>query len=127
MRYYIPGTSRFKETPRGSILVYVALMVLSAAASAFGCLLLAGSYAFSRVSSIAWTLVGLFFGWVGLVLMLAVQEWPARVSCPNCRRLRVVTRDTCEHCGALHALPEPDGAEILESAATVTQVALIAR
>ena len=59
-------------------------------------------------------LLGLVFGWVGLVLMLVLQEWPARVSCPECRKLRVVTRVVCEHCGALHAPPAADGTEIFE-------------
>jgi hypothetical protein len=106
---------------------YIALIVLSAAASAMGCWLLARRYAFPRGRSIMWTLVGFFFGWVGWLLMLVVQEWPARVSCPNCRRLRVVTRDTCEHCGGLHAAPAPDGTEIFESASALRHVTLTAR
>jgi hypothetical protein len=102
------------------------LILLSATASALGCFLLARRHAFSRARRIGWALVGFCFGWVGLLLMLALQEWPARIACPKCRKLRVVTRDTCEHCGAAHALPEPDGTEIFESAATVPHVALTA-
>ena len=78
-------------TPSGLIPGYVALILLSAAASAFGCFVLARRYAFSRGRCIGWALVGFFFGWVGLVLMLVLQEWPARVACPKCRKLRVVT------------------------------------
>jgi hypothetical protein len=125
-RYYIPGTSRFEETPSGLVPCYVALIVLSAAASALGCFLLARRYAFSRARGIGWALVGFFFGWVGLVLMLVLQELPARSACPKCRKLRVVTRDTCEHCGALHAAPAPDGTEIFESAVPEPHVALTA-
>jgi hypothetical protein len=123
-RYYIPGTSRFEETPGGLVPGYIALIVLSAAASALGCFLLARRYAFPRGSSFAWAFVGFVFGWVGLVLMLVIQEWPARIACPNCRKLRVVTRDTCEHCGAPHAAPAADGTEIFESATAVRHVAL---
>ena len=47
-RYYIPGTSAFEVTPSGLIPGYIALIVLSAAASAIGCWLLARRYAFSR-------------------------------------------------------------------------------
>ena len=47
-RYYIPDTSRFAETPSGLVPGYIALIVLSAAASAIGCCLLARRYAFSR-------------------------------------------------------------------------------
>ena len=94
-------------TPGGLIPGYVALILLSAAASALGCFLLARRYAFSRARCIGWAVVGFVFGWVGLVLMLVLQEWPARISCPKCRKLRVVTREACEHCGALHAVPAP--------------------
>ncbi len=125
--YYIPGTSRSEEAPVGLIPGYVSLIVLSAAGSALGCFILAHRYAFSRGSSIAWALVGFFFGWVGLVLMLVLQEWPARVACPKCHKLRVVTRDTCERCGALHAAPAPDGTEIFEPTAVAPHTMLAAR
>jgi hypothetical protein len=126
-RYYIPGTSAFEVTPSGLVPGYIALIVLSAAASAIGCWLLARRYAFSRARVIGWALVGVFFGWVGWLLMLVLQQWPARVSCPNCRQLRLVTRDTCEHCGGLHAAPAPDGTEIFESASALRQITLTAR
>ncbi len=125
-RYYIPGTSRLEEVPTGLVPGYIALVVLSGAASAIGCWLLARRYAFSRGRSIMWALVGFFFGWVGWLLMLVVQQWPARVSCPDCRQLRVVTRDRCEHCGGLHAPPAPDGTEIFESASALRHVTLTA-
>ncbi len=108
---FIPGTSptvvqsAAKATPTGLIAGYIALILLSAAASALVCFLLARLSAFSRARSIGWALVGFLFGWVGLVLLLVVQEWPARIACPKCRELRVVTRDTCEHCGAF--MPRP--------------------
>ena len=127
IQYYIPGTSTLAtvlspatQPPSGLIPGYIALILLSAAASALGCFQLARRYAFSRARRIGWALVGFFFGWVGLVLMLVLQEWPARIACPKCRKLRVVTRDTCEHCGAPHAAPALDGTEIFESAATLT-------
>jgi hypothetical protein len=122
--YYIPGMSRFEVPPRGLVTSYLVLILLSAMACALGCLLLARRSAFSPGGRIAWTVVGFFFGWVGLVLMLLLQEWPARIACPKCRRLRVVTRDTCEHCGARHAAPAPDGTEVLESAAAAPRAAL---
>jgi hypothetical protein len=114
---YIPGTSSSKGTPSGLIPAYLALMLLSAAASALGCFLLAYRHAFSRVRCCGWALAGFFFGWVGLLLMFAIQEWPARIPCPKCGKLRVVSRDTCEHCGALHAAPALDGTEIFEPTA----------
>jgi hypothetical protein len=124
--FYIPGTATMATTlspatqpPVGLIPGYIGLILLSAAGGAFGCFALARRYSFSSARRIGWALIGFFFGWVGLVLMLAVQEWPARIACPRCRRLRVVTRDRCEHCGAPHATPEPDGTEIFKSAHTV--------
>jgi hypothetical protein len=130
MQYCIPGTSTLTTTyspaeraPSELIAGYLALMLLSAAAGAVGCLLLARRYAFTRGRSIGWAILGFLFGWVGLVLMLAIQEWPARIACLKCRRLRVVTRDACEHCSAPHALPEPDGTEIFASAAAVPHAA----
>jgi hypothetical protein len=116
-RYYIPGTSSSKSVPTGLIPGYLALMLLSATACALGCSVLARRHAYSRARCVGWALVGFLFGWVGLVLMLAIQEWPARLVCPKCRKLRVVTRETCEHCGALHAASAPDGTEIFELAA----------
>jgi hypothetical protein len=59
----------------------------------------------------------LLFGPCGLLLMLATEQWPARLICHACHKSRVVTRDTCERCDAAHAPPAPDGTEIFESAA----------
>jgi hypothetical protein len=59
--------------------------------------------------------------------MLTLQDRPARIACPKCRKLRVVTRDTCEHCGVLHALPEPDGTEVFERNVAKPQAALAMR
>ena len=127
MKYYIPGTAPNKVTPSGLIAGYLALMLFSASASALGCFVLARSYAYSRASCLGWALGGLCFGWVGLLLMLAVQEWPARLVCPKCRKLRVVSRDQCEHCGAAHAAPAPDGTEIFEPTIAAPLAALIGR
>ena len=124
-RFYIPGTAWYEVTPTGSIAAYIGLIMLSAAASALACFRLARRYAFPRAPSIAWVLIGCLFGWVGLAVMLAVHEWPARIPCPKCRKLRVVTLETCEHCGAAHAVPAPDGTEIFEPTATTSAAVLI--
>ena len=126
-KYDIPGTSPDEVTPGGLVPGYIALILLSAVACALGCILLARRSAFSRARSIGWAVLGFLYGWVGLVLMLVLQEWPARVACPKCRKLRVVTRDTCEHCGAAHAAPAPDGTEIFEPTITAPLAALIGR
>jgi hypothetical protein len=125
-QFFIPGVRWFAPAHPGLVYGFGALMLLSALVCAIICLVLARRHAFSRPSSAGWVLLGFAFGWVGLGLMLAVQEWPARIHCPKCRKLRVVTRDTCEHCSAPHALPKLDGTEIFESTASLSQVALTA-
>jgi hypothetical protein len=127
-QYYVAPEGGWTAVTEGGVTrVFVALMLLSAAVCALIGLLLARRYAFSRVRSIGWSLCGLLWGPIGLLLMLALQEWPARIVCPGCRKPRVVTRDTCEHCGAAHAAPEPDGTEIFEPTAATPCVALIGR
>lgn len=119
IKYCIPTTAADKRTPGGLIAGYLALILLAATASALGCLVLARRSAFSRARCIRWALCGLLFGLPGFLLMIALLEWPARIACPKCRHFRVVTRDTCEHCGAPHAPPAPDGTEIFEPTTTV--------
>jgi hypothetical protein len=109
----------------GTILAYRGLILLSALVCALTCFLLARRYSLSFAGRLVWTLCGLAFGPAGLLLMLAVQEWPARVACPGCRKPRVVTRDSCEHCGARHALPRSDGTEIIEPTVTTPPALLI--
>jgi hypothetical protein len=123
--YWLPGAGGELAMEGGRVLAFRALFLLSALACALICFILARCHAFPSARCIGWALLGFFFGWVGLLLMLALQEWPARIACPKCRKLRVVTRDTCEHCGATHAVPEPDGTEILEPTIAAPHAALV--
>jgi hypothetical protein len=122
-QYFIPGTRWEKARAGGQVLAFGTLMLLSALAGALICFLLARRYAFSRARCLGWALGGFFFGVVGLLLMLALQEWPARIACPSCRKPRVVSRERCEHCGAAHARPERDGTEVFEEPAATPQAA----
>jgi hypothetical protein len=115
-QYFIPGAGWDTAPEGGAGLAFKVLALLSAAACAFVCFLLARRYAFSHPRRIGWALGGFAFGWVGLLLMLTLQEWPARVRCPSCGRERRVDRDRCEPCGAPHALPATDGTEIFKPA-----------
>jgi hypothetical protein len=124
---FIPGAGPDMAASGDLIVAYRALILLSSLAGAQVCFLLARRYAFSRVRRLGWSLCGLLFGPAGLLLLLALQEWPARIACPRCRKLRVVTRDTCEHCGAPHATPAPDGTEIFEPTAAIAHAALAGR
>jgi hypothetical protein len=106
----------------GQVLAYGALTLLSAAVGAALCLFLARCYAFSFARSVGWALCGLLFGPVGLLLMFAIQQWPARIACHACRKPRVIDRERCEHCDARHAQPATDGTEIFEQSAEQSPV-----
>jgi hypothetical protein len=110
----------------GRVLAALVLMGLSALVCALSCFLLARRSAFAPGRRLGWALCGLLWGPAGLLLMLALQDWPARVACPGCRKPRVVTRAHCEHCGAAQAAPAADGTEIFEDSAA-PPAALIGR
>jgi len=80
------------------------------------CALLGGMqirrYRFPLAATAGWTGFIFFFGLVGLLVLFCVQEWPARETCGNCQKLRVVDRETCEHCGAPFPPAEKNGTEI---------------
>jgi hypothetical protein len=115
--HFLPGIAQGNGRQRDLLPGFVTLSLLSAAACAVACFLLARRYAFSRAGCIGWALCSFAFGWAGLVLMLVLQDWPVRVCCPSCQQPRRVDREHCEHCGALHATPVPDDTEIFEPAA----------
>ena len=68
-----------------------------------------------RRGQIAWGLGTFWLGGCGVLLLLALRAWPARIPCPNCGRLRVVDNEACEHCGAAWARPHRDGTEIFDT------------
>jgi hypothetical protein len=71
-------------------------------------------YRFPFAAQAGWAVFHVLFGVPGLLAFLSVQEWPAREACPNCKKLRVVDRAQCEHCGADFAPPEKTGTEVFE-------------
>lgn len=81
--------------------------------------LIGSRYHFSAQTKLAWAVFHFFAGFPGLLALLCVYEWPAREVCPNCKRLRIVDREQCEHCGADFAAPKKDGTEIFEAAETL--------
>jgi hypothetical protein len=113
---FIPGVGWNMRIDGSLTFGFGALMLLSAVACGLACYLLARRQLLSHGSCVGWALCGLLFGTTGLLLLLALREWPAQVPCPSCRKPRLVTRDTCAHCGAPHARPAPDGTEIFEEA-----------
>jgi hypothetical protein len=123
---FLPGVRWDLRAHPGLGFGFAAAVLLASLGCGITCFLLPRRYAFARTRRIGWALVGLLFGLTGLLLMLALVEWPAQIACPKCRKLRVVTRDSCEHCGAPHAAPAPDGTEIFEPITTSEHVALAA-
>jgi hypothetical protein len=118
---YLPGVRWDRQAHPGLTVGFAVSVLLAAVASGLACFLLPRRYAFSRARRVGWALCGVLFGPAGLMMMIALLEWPAQIACPKCRKLRVVTRDLCEHCGARHAVPAPDGTEIFEPNAAMTQ------
>jgi hypothetical protein len=118
---FLPGVRWDARRHLGLVVGFFGLMLLSSVACGLACFLLPRCYAVSRRSCIGWALTGFVFGWAGMVLMLVMNEWPARVVCARCRKLRVVTRVMCEHCGARQAMPAPDGTEVFEEEAEAPQ------
>jgi hypothetical protein len=126
-QFYLPSFGYLPRTPAELSFGFASLMFVSALVSGFVCFLLSRRYAFGRIASVSWALCGLLWGPIGLLLLLALQEWPARMACPKCHALRIVTRETCEHCGAAHAMPIPDGTEIFEQTTAIPQPAFATR
>lgn len=71
---------------------------------------------FNQRGQWAWNLGVFGLGAFGLLLLLAIKEWPARQTCPHCGQQRLVNHEHCEHCGAEFPQPAPDGTEIFEPA-----------
>jgi hypothetical protein len=126
-QFYLPSFGYVPRTPAELTFGFVTLMLISTSISGLVCFLLSRRYAFARMASVGWAVCGLLAGPIGLLLLLALQEWPARIVCPKCHRLRVVTREGCEHCGAAQAVPVPDGTEIFERTLAIPQPALAHR
>jgi hypothetical protein len=73
---------------------------------------LARRHNYSTGAVVGWTALIFVLGVAGLLAFLCVQEWAAREECPNCKKLRAVDRETCEHCGSPFSPPEQNGTEI---------------
>lgn len=97
-------------------LIFVALNILAALLVAALTWRLDQRCAFNRREQWAWAITVFCLGPFGFLMLLALQGWPARQSCPNCGQQRVVTHEHCEHCGAAFPQPSPDGTEIFETA-----------
>lgn len=75
----------------------------------------------TRRGQLAWAFGVFWLGPYGVLMLLALREWPARVPCPVCGRPRVVSRERCEHCGSPFDRPKRDGTEIFDGEARETE------
>ncbi len=105
--------SRMYEN-RASTASLVVSFLLSAVISLVINLRLARRNAMARSRRIMWATLGLLLGPSGVLLMLCMQTWPARLCCDGCGVARLVSRLNCEHCGAACAPPAPNGTEIFD-------------
>jgi hypothetical protein len=69
----------------------------------------------SRRDRFLWMFVSALLGLPGLLTLLALRPWPARVVCSACGKRRIVMHEQCDHCGAAFSEPKRDGTEIFEA------------
>ena len=93
----------------------IVMMILSATACTIVSISQTRRYAFTTRQRRWWPVFVALTGPAGLLTMWSLLDWPARETCPNCGRKRVVGRDLCEHCEAPFARPVPDGTEIFDT------------
>jgi hypothetical protein len=102
------------QTTRGGWLGHLAAALLFGGI-AFG---IAWRYAFPPERTWLWSGIAFLLGASGILLMIAMIEWPALERCASCGRPRVVTHERCEHCGAEFPSPPEDGTEVFDNLAT---------
>ena len=81
-----------------------AICAAVSAAIAFWLLRRAGE---RRPWTIFWLITVLLLGISGVLLMLAMRQWPPRVRCGHCGRKSVTTGFSCQHCGTAFPIPDP--------------------
>ena len=90
----------------------VDIALVSAVLCAVAGWLIGRRYRFTIQAHLGWALFHLLAGFPGFLAFLSVREWPAQEKCLACKKLRLVDREHCEHCGASFSAPEKTGAEI---------------
>jgi hypothetical protein len=94
--------------------VFEGFMIVSAICCAGLSLLIARRCRFGAVKAAGWAVASLLLGPAGVVVMLGINEWPARESCAACGQSRLASRRHCTACSAAPAPPAFDGREIFE-------------
>jgi hypothetical protein len=105
--------TEMRHRPENSLVIIMAMLAgVASLLCAVLALFVARRCAMSRRTQWSWALGVFALGAFGLLMMLAMLGWPARVDCPSCHKKRIVERDNCEHCGAAFPEPAQDGTEI---------------
>jgi hypothetical protein len=107
------------ETQRHSTLFH-GFLFGSAVLSGGTSLLMARRCGFGVRKTIAWFLANLILGPAGIVVMLSLNDWPAREICESCGGKRIVGRRKCSRCGSPLSPPAVDGREIFEPGDSVS-------
>ncbi len=101
-------------TKRTFFICITLCLLLSGVVSLMVNLRLARRNAMARGRRILWATLGLLMGPSGVLLMLCMQAWPAKLRCDECGVKRLVSLFKCEHCGVGFAPPARDGTEIFD-------------
>ena len=94
--------------------VFEGCMIVSAICCAGISILIARRCRFGVTKTAGWALANLLLGPAGVVVMLGINEWPAREPCAACGKRRLASRRHCTACSAAPAPPAFDGREIFE-------------
>ena len=97
------------------LLCSLAMSILSALTA----ILLGRNYELGSKAIAAWSLISLLLGPAAVVVMLGLNEWPARETCILCGGRRLAGRCECPRCAAPLPGPLMDGREIFEPAETL--------
>jgi hypothetical protein len=92
----------------------IAAMIAVGLAAAGLCRILFPRYVSRCPAKNTWLVLSFLLGFTGPLLLISLRQCAAVVRCPNCRRRRIVTRETCEHCGAAFEKPSNSEIEIFE-------------
>jgi hypothetical protein len=94
----------------------IRFMLASGAVSGIVTFFLSRRCGFSTAKTAGWTAANVLLGPAGMIVMLGLNEWPARERCASCGGKRLVGRRECPYCGAMLEPPTIDGREIFEPA-----------
>jgi hypothetical protein len=88
----------------------------AAALAAMATIFLGRRCGFGWRKTVGWSIGNVLLGPAGVMVMLSLNDWPARETCAACGGKRLVGRALCSKCGSPLPPPPVDGREIFEPA-----------